>query len=36
MGIMAELQRNASFLIGVLSGEVKLAGSEPAEQPGDS
>ena len=28
MGIMAELQRNASFLIGVLSGEVKLAGSE--------
>jgi biopolymer transport protein ExbB len=32
MGIMAELQRNASFLIGVLSGEVKLAGSEPADQ----
>ncbi len=32
MGIMAELQRSASFLIGVLSGEVKLAGSEPAEQ----
>jgi biopolymer transport protein ExbB len=36
MGIMAELQRNASFLIGVLSGEVKLAGSEPAEHPADS
>ncbi len=33
MGIMAELQRNASFLIGVLSGEVKLAGSEPVEPP---
>ncbi len=33
MGIMAELQRSASFLIGVLSGEVKLAGSEPANQP---
>ncbi len=32
MGIMAELQRSASFLIGVLSGEVKLAGSEPIEQ----
>lgn len=30
-GIMAELQRSASFLIGVLSGEVKLAGSDPAE-----
>ncbi|MCP5559790.1 MAG: MotA/TolQ/ExbB proton channel family protein [Verrucomicrobiaceae bacterium] len=31
-GIMSELQRNASFLIGVLSGEVKLAGStEPAQ-----
>ena len=30
-GIMAELQRNASFLIGVLSGEVKLAGSEPTD-----
>ena len=33
MGIMAELQRSASFLIGVLSGEVKLAGSEPVETP---
>ena len=33
MGIMAELQRSASFLIGVLSGEVKLAGSEPVEPP---
>jgi len=31
MGLMAELQRNASFLIAVLSGEVKLAGSEPAQ-----
>lgn len=28
MGIIAEVQRNASFLIGVLSGEVKLSGSE--------
>lgn len=28
MGIISEVQRNASFLIGVLSGEVKLAGSE--------
>ena len=28
MGILSELQRSASFLIGVLSGEVKLAGSE--------
>jgi biopolymer transport protein ExbB/TolQ len=36
MGIMAELQRSASFLIGVLSGEVKLAGSETAEHPTDS
>ena len=26
MGILSELQRSASFLIGVLSGEVKLAG----------
>jgi biopolymer transport protein ExbB len=32
MGIMAELQRSASFLIGVLSGEVKLAGGEPANE----
>lgn len=28
MGIIAEVQRNVSFLIGVLSGEVKLAGAE--------
>jgi len=28
MGIISEVQRNASFLIGVLSGEVKLSGSE--------
>lgn len=33
MGIMAEVQRNASFLIGVLSGEVRLAGSEPPPPP---
>lgn len=33
MGIMAELQRSSSFLIGVLSGEVKLAGGgEPANE----
>ena len=29
MGILSELQRSASSLMGVLSGEVKLAGSEP-------
>lgn len=32
MGIMSEVQRNASFLIGVLSGEVKLAGSEESNE----
>ncbi len=34
MGIISEVQRNASFLIGVLSGEVKLAGGEepPAKE----
>ena len=33
-GIMSELQRSASFLIGVVSGEVKLAGSaEPTNEP---
>ena len=33
MGIMAELQRSSSFLIGVLSGEVKLAGgNEPMNE----
>jgi len=36
MGIMAELQRSSSFLIGVLSGEVKLAGSEPVNEPSSS
>jgi biopolymer transport protein ExbB len=29
MGLTAEIQRHASFLIGVLSGEVKLSGGEP-------
>jgi biopolymer transport protein ExbB len=32
MGIISELQRSSSFLIGVLSGEVKLAGGEPVKQ----